>query len=179
MDSTHNQFLRHSENVFRPTSEITTVSFSDLEFLRDQAHLLPDQKARILLHSDPTRSLHEMLITHTRGTYIQPHINEHSAKSFLVLLGEMVVVLFTEDGLIETCHRLTALGAGENFMVRLENPIYHTVIILTETVVFLETVLGPHEHTRYAKFAPRSEEVEPSQKYLAWLEQKTALVKPT
>jgi cupin fold WbuC family metalloprotein len=87
----------------------------------------------------------------------------------------MVVVFFTEDGLIQTCHRLTALGAGEKFMVRLESPVYHTVIILTETVVFLETVLGPHEETLYAKFAPKPDELETAQEYLACLEKHTML----
>ena len=170
-----NRFSQLSEGVFVPDGSFTTISGADISFLNDQVRAIPKRKARILLHSKPSRSLHEMVITHVRGTYIQPHINEFSAKSFLVLSGEMIVFLYREDGAIQAFQRLSALGTKGDFMIRLEKPIFHSLVVLTETVVFLETVLGPHKQTRYADFAPCPEEFKAAQEYLRWMEHKAGI----
>ena len=89
-----NRFSKLSDTVFVADEAVTTISSNDIDFLKHQASVLPVRKSRVLLHGKPEQLLHEMLIVHTRGTYIQPHINQRSAKSFLVISGTMRLVLY-------------------------------------------------------------------------------------
>ena len=175
MTNSYEKYDVRSNAVYVPREAVTIVSNADIAFLQENACSIQQQKARILLHGDPMRTLHEMIITHTRETYIQPHINEHSSKSFLVLVGEMIVVLYREDGSIQDHHRLSSCGTNGNFMIRLEEKMFHTLIVLTDTVVFLETVLGPHQETHYAKFAPSPDDKNAVDEYVVWLEQQVGI----
>ena len=162
-------FSQLSDAVFVADEAVTTISSNDIDFLKHQATVLPVGKSRVLLHGKPEQLLHEMLIVHTRGTYIQPHINQRSAKSFLVVYGTMKLVLYDEDGSIR------ADDAEANVLIRLNRPYFHTLIMLSDTVVFLETTLGPHKETIYADFAPQPNE-KGANEYMAWLEKQTDIV---
>ena len=169
MSSHKYNYSKLSDTVYVAKNRVTTISQGDITFLSNRALELPEKKVRILLHGEPKQLLHEMLIAHTKGSYIQPHINECSVKSFVVLSGTMVLVLYRKDGTIDEIVRLSASEYETDIMIRLNTPFYHTVLVLTETVVFLETILGPHNSTCYAEFAPRPEEQELADNYLAWL----------
>ena len=170
-----NRFSKLSDAVFVADEAVTTISTNDIDFLKHQASVLPVRKSRVLLHGKPEQLLHEMLIVHTRGTYIQPHINQRSAKSFLVISGTMRLVLYDEDGSIRTHYDLSDDDAEANVLIRLNRPYFHTLIMLSDTVVFLETTLGPHKETIYADFAPKPNE-KGATEYMTWLENKTDTV---
>nr|MCS5608858.1 hypothetical protein [Candidatus Poribacteria bacterium] len=55
------------------------------------------------------------------------------------------------------------------FLLRLDDPVFHTVVPVTTTVTFLETVKGPHTQTHYAPFAPAPNDTSESEKYMMWL----------
>jgi cupin fold WbuC family metalloprotein len=169
MNRKSNIFKRHTEIVYSACDPVTVISKSDIEFLREISGKSQEGKARVLLHQDPQAGLHEMLIIHTFGRYIQPHINDQSAKSFLVLLGEMIVVLYDSSGSIQTCHRLSGLKDDSPFYLRLEEPIFHTLVPVTNTVAFIETITGPHVQTNYATFAPSPNDTSEANKYMTWL----------
>ncbi len=176
MQSTNSAMTRKIDNfvvlndvVSAVKGPTATLSRYALDRLREQALRHCQKKARILLHGDPGNSLHEMLITHCDGSYIRPHINEYSAKSFLVLEGEMMVFFFDHRGGISDRYRLTPPQSGGDFMLRIQNPVFHTLVVMSEAVTFLETILGPHEQTRYASFAPDPNN-ETAIEYFAWLE---------
>lgn len=124
-------------------------------------------RCRILLHGEPSDSLHEMVIAVAGRPYIAPHINRRSAKSFLVLRGEMLVILFEPDGQLAG-HRSLAAGDGERaFMLRLGTPRFHTIVPVTTSVVFIETAAGAHEATPYADWAPAADGSADAQAYWA------------
>ena len=54
-------------------------------------------------------------------------------------------------------------------MLRFQDPVFHTLVVMSETVSFLETVLGPHRQTRYAEFAPEPCDRLAVDEYFAWL----------
>ena len=163
------EFAVLSRLVMAAKGPITTVSGTELDRLQKLAATQREKQARILLHGDPAHSLHEMLITHTQGSYIRPHINEFSAKSFLMLVGEMTVFLFDDNGEISARYHLGSQHSGKDFMLRLEEPVFHTLVVMSETASFLETVLGPHRETRYAGFAPEPSDRLAADQYFAWL----------
>jgi len=160
-------FREGSGVVYSAEGSVITISGVDVDFLKGIA--TEEEKARALLHGKPNAVLHEMLIIHSFGQYIQPHINERSSKSFLVFEGEMVVVVYDESGDIRDHFRLCKLGSESPFFARLNESLYHTVVPLTDQVVFLETVMGPHTETRYAIFAPSPDDVSAAMEYMAWL----------
>jgi cupin fold WbuC family metalloprotein len=116
-----------------------------------------------------------MLIVHSFGQYIQPHINLDSAKSFVVLDGEMAVVLFNSEGAISNYVQLRAFDNTSAFLLRLDDPVFHTVVPISATVTFLETVNGPHMGTHYAPFAPVPNDRLESEKYMMWLMKEIAI----
>jgi len=167
MGDTTKKFVPVSETVFSNGRPILTISRPQLEFLKGKLPI----SSRLLLHKDSKEALHEMLIMHSSGTYIRPHINDGTDKSFLIIDGEMIVVVFQNDGSILHKHRLSAVDKETSFMIRLNEPLFHTLYILSKNVLFLETVLGPHYETRYADFAPHPDETISAQEYLEWLEE--------
>ncbi len=162
-------FVPLSDLVLAAKGSVATLSNDVLVKLSEQALAHQMKKARILLHGKSDHALHEMLITHSRGRYIRPHINESSAKSFLVLEGEMMVLLFDDDGKVSDKYLLGQQKSGADFMLRVQDPVFHTIVVVSETVTFLETILGPHQKTRYADFAPDPED-DAASSYFAWLE---------
>ena len=97
-------------------------------------------RGRVLLHPNNQDSIHEMLICLPLGSFDMPHINFKSAKSFTLINGECSVVCFSDDG-TKLFHHHMAKDA--NFFVRLQTPNWHTIIPLSDEVVFIETILGP------------------------------------
>ncbi len=169
MENKSKSFVSLNNSVMAAKGAVTTISRVELNLLRKLATAQREKKARILLHGDSGHSLHEMLITHSNGSYIRPHINESSAKSFLVLEGEMMVFFFDDRGGISDRYLLRPEKSGGDFMLRFQDPVFHTLVVMSETVSFLETVLGPHRQTRYAEFAPEPSDRLAVDEYFAWL----------
>ena len=170
MPTDWDSFRPLSKEVYAPDGQVTKLSKAVLAKLRDQALAAPAKKSRILLHGDPENDLHEMVITHTRDTYIRPHINETSAKSFLVVDGKIVVCYFDQRGNVTDRFLLQEVCGGGDFFLRFERPVFHTIVVLSDTVTFIETIRGPHRETKYAPFAPAPED-EKAGDYFATLEQ--------
>ena len=162
-------FRQHSEVVYSAQDPVVTISKSEVDFLQSVAKKTPSRKARVLLHGSPEKTLHEMLIVHSYGHYIQPHINAYSDKSFIVLEGKMAIVVYKENGEINNHIYLSKYDSSSAFMLRLNEPMFHTVVPISETVTFLETIKGPHIETCYAPFAPSPKNASQAEKYLAWL----------
>ena len=168
-------FQRLSETVYSTQGPVVWISRSEIDFLQGVAAKSSSRKARVLLHGSSDEDLHEMLIVHSIGQYIQPHINLDSAKSFVVLEGEMAVVLFNDVGTISNCVQLGVSNGASAFLLRLDDPVFHTVVPISATVTFLETVKGPHMQTHYAPFAPAPNDTSESEKYMMWLMEELAI----
>jgi cupin fold WbuC family metalloprotein len=169
MVKTPDFFEQRSDVVYSTQESVTSISELEIEFLRSVALSSSSGTARVLLHGNPDEELHEMLIVHSAGHYIRPHINDRSAKSFFVLDGAMVVVLFNDEGTINDHIHLGRFGSGSGFLLRLDDPVFHTVVPISDTVTFLETTKGPHLETHYASFSPSTRNTSEANKYMAFL----------
>lgn len=156
---------KESIEVFYPEDEIVAVDRADLDELKRLAMLNPRQRVRLCAHSSPDDALHEMFIVHARGCYVRPHKHVGKSESMTVLEGEVDVVLFDEDGAIRDVVRMGAPGTGKIFYQRLSDAIYHTLIIRTEFLVFLETTGGPflRENTVFPEWAPQETGTAPAE----------------
>lgn len=119
-----------------------------------RARNAPNRRARVLLHPGQEDSLHEMLIALPRESCDVPHINFKSGKSFHIVRGKLAVMLFADDGSEVLPCRLGASPTDSRRMVRLNRPCWHTIIPMTDYVVFIETIIGPFTGNRYAEWSP-------------------------
>lgn len=153
---------KENAEVLYPEEDIVTVTAADLEEFKRLALLNPRQRVRLCAHRTPNDRLHEMFIVHMRDCYVRPHKHIGKAESMAILEGEVDVVLFHEDGSIRQVIRMGALNSGKAFYQRLSDPIYHTLIIRTEFLIFHESTEGPflRENTVFPEWAPAEQGVD-------------------
>jgi hypothetical protein len=82
----------------------------------------------------------------------------------LILRGACDLVLFDEQGGITDVLRLGDPGGPDPYFVRLEEPVYHTYLLRSEVLFFLEATPGPLDRTltEYATWSPAEEEPDPA-----------------
>jgi len=160
-----------SPDVFYTDRSPVQVTAADLRLLQDKAQSSALGRARLCAHPTPAAGLHEMLICLARATYIRPH-RHFKPESALILRGACDLVLFDEHGGIAEVLPLSDSAAGDTFFVRLAEPVYHTYLLRTDFLVFLETTPGPFDRrlTEYAPWAPH--EQEPNDHYQQELRQR-------
>lgn len=147
-------FAELSAAVEVATSPFVVVDEALIDRTIARARNAPHRRARVLLHPGQEDALHEMLIALPRESCDVPHINFKSGKSFHIVRGEMAVMLFADDGSEVLPCRLGASPADSRRMVRLNQPYWHTIIPLTDDVVFIETIIGPFTGNRFAEWSP-------------------------
>lgn len=108
---------------------------------------------RLCLHATPEAELHEMLIVERPVSYFPPHKHRAKGETVQVLEGEMLAILFEEDGTVRQSLRLRP---EETFLLRLSKDTYHLYLPLTEAVVYYESKLGPFDpaDNLFAPWAP-------------------------
>lgn len=161
-------FVKYNDEVFYAGDRIIKVSKKDIFQLKQFARLATRQRSRLCAHKDTDSSLHEMLIVHEKGIYIRPHMHLGKSESFHVIEGEADIIIFSEDGAILDLIEMSDYGRGKVFYYRLSDPLYHTVIIKSEVVVFHETTNGPfcRENTVFAEWSPPDNEAEATHRFL-------------
>lgn len=149
-------FRKENDEVLYPTDGVF-LDCNDLVELKRLASLNPRQRVRFCAHRSPDDRLHEMFIVHTRDCYVRPHRHLGKAESISILEGEVDLVLFNADG---TVLRVLAMGSpqsGRTFFHRLSEPVFHTLLIRSEYLVFHEITEGPfvRTQTEFPVWAPQ------------------------
>ncbi len=145
-----------NDEVLVAQEAIVRVSGPDIASLKQQALTNPRQRIRICTHPDPNDRLHEMLIVHTRGIYVRPHKHLNKSEAVHIIEGEVDVVFLNEAGAVSDVVRMGDYRSGREFYYRVGSPLYHTLLILSEFLVFHEITNGPfrREETIFAPWAP-------------------------
>ena len=143
------------------TEPVAKVDDKVVQDLKKRAAAGPNGQARLCLHRDLGDPVQEMIIVHCKGAYVRPHKHECETESFHVIEGAMLVVLFGEGGAEVDRFRMGERPAGDCFVCRIEKGLWHTMVPLTDAVVFLETTQGPfrgEDHNTYASWAPQPDD---------------------
>ena len=156
-----------SEEVFYTQDLITCVNQESIDFLKSKARKNLRKRARLCTHLGVNELLHEMLIVHFKGLYVQPHKHIGKSESFHIIEGSLGIVVFDDSGQIIKVIHMGDLASGLVFYYRLSDCFFHSVIPLSDIVVFHETTNGPFrkEDVVLAPWAPREEETEEAQRY--------------
>ncbi len=145
-----------SEEVYYPAEPVVLVTREDIDALAAKASGNRRERARLCAHGSVSDAVHEMLIVHARNAYVRPHKHLHKSESFHIIRGEVDVVLFDEAGKVTRVMVMGAFDSGLPFYYRLAEPVYHTLLIRSDVLVFHETTNGPfkREETVFAPWAP-------------------------
>jgi cupin fold WbuC family metalloprotein len=162
-------FIRQSDEVYVSETDVTTVTGDDIAFLKARAAENPRRRVRLCAHRDTADRLHEMLIVHMRGTYVQPHKHLGKSESFHVIEGRLKVLLFDDDGRHTRTVQLSEPNGGASFFYRLAAPTFHSVVPESEFVVFHEVTNGPFDRreTIAAPWAPSETDAAAGARFLA------------
>lgn len=166
---------KESDEVLYPDEDVVFLQLAQIQDLKYRAVLNPRHRVRLCMHRSPKDTLHEMFIVHMRDCYVRPHKHLGKVESMAVLEGEVDVVLFHDDGSIRRIIQMGTQSSGKVFYHRLADPIYHTLLIRSEFLVFHEITEGPflRECTVFPEWAP----LEPSEATDAFLDRLETQIK--
>lgn len=116
------------------------VDASVVSQLKEAAARYPDKNVRLCLHSGPEAEFHTMIVLDRKGTYYPPHKHARKGECWHMIEGRMAAFAFDESGTVIDAQEL---DSGDTFMYRLDIGMYHTVIPLTDMVVYHESKPGP------------------------------------
>ena len=125
-----------------------------LDELTKKAQNSPRKRMNYNFHEPMNETLHRMLNAIEPESYIQPHKHESpdKAESFVVLRGEVLSVIFDNQGHI-TDHALLSAKNGP-FGIDIPARIWHTLIALKPGSIIYESKDGPWQQANDKNFAP-------------------------
>ncbi len=112
------------------------------EFLVSKAKENFSGKCRICFHKDLKSPLHEMIIIHSKKSYVPPHRHLKNSESLTILQGSADLIIFDRRGNIVKKVLLTDQKNGVNFY-RMNKSTFHSLIIKSKYLIFHEITRGP------------------------------------
>jgi len=162
-----------NKEVLYSVDTIVKVKDADIKRLKDQSGSNERKRIRLCAHRDVIDPVHEMLIIHTRDTYVRPHKHLNKTESYHIIEGTADIVIYDEMGVITDIINMGVYGTGMIFFYRINDPLYHTLRITSDYFVFHETTNGPFDKadTIWAPWAPQDNDhglVDKFMKDLTW-----------
>jgi cupin fold WbuC family metalloprotein len=164
--------------VLYSEAAITTTDRSDIDLFKQLSSRNPRRRVRLCAHDSPDDRLHEMLIVHERSAYVRPHKHPGKTESTHIIEGLVDVVIFDDNGRIERVISMGDYASGRKFYYRMAIPVFHTLIIRSDILVFHETTNGPFDRgdTVFAPWAPEDSEVHSVSLFMADLDDRVRLM---
>ena len=168
------KYSLQNEEVLYAEEDISIVSFSDIKNLIQMAKRTMRKRIRLCAHPSSLNHVHDMLIIHFHDTYVRPHKHLRKDETFHIIEGRLKIVIFHDDGSIFKIIDLNEYSSKGNFFYRMSKSYYHTVIPLSQVVVFHETTKGPfvEEDTIFPTWAPDGENKNDVKNFLKEIKQK-------
>ena len=140
-------FRRVNDEVYYARSPFCPVYPETIDELKAVARQNARGRVRICFHASPDAALHDMLIVLTGAAVYPAHKHLNKEEAFHLIEGRLRVMLHADDGTIEETVDLAGAplqgGANTAFYCRIPMNKFHTVIPMSETVVFREVTDGP------------------------------------
>jgi len=167
-----------NDEVLVAVDPIAKIGRAEIQLLKERALRNPRQRIRICAHKSTDDPLHEMLIVHTKDTYVRPHKHIHKSESFHVVEGVVDVIVLDEIGKVVEVIEMGDYVSGRRFYYRIDAPAYHTLIIRSDVLVFHETTNGPfrREDAVFASWSPADGDLEGRRAFQAQLLEQLRLV---
>lgn len=163
---------RESTEVVRAKGKLVTVDSAAVESLVDEAARNSRRRIRLCAHPGTDDPVHEMFIVHARDCYVRPHKHLAKSESFHIVEGTVDVVVFDDEGEVTNVVEMSTYSTGLPFFYRIAAPLFHTLLIRSEVLVFHETTKGPFLQTQtiFAPWAPDGSDPDMVATYIAGLQ---------
>ena len=171
-------YQQQNSEVLYSKDALTTADQSDIEHFKQLSSHNLRKRIRLCAHLNQADSLHEMLIVHEKSAYVRPHMHPGKSESTHIIEGLVDVVLFDDDGRIERVISMGDYASGKTFYYRMATPIFHTLIIRSEVLVFHETTNGPFDRgaTLFAAWSPEDADVNSVVAFMSDLDKRVSLI---
>ena len=162
-----NYHLVNSE-VVRTVGDVIELDASNVECLKHLSEKSIRRRIRFCSHMADDDILHEMFIVHEKNTYVRPHKHMEKIESVHIIEGLVDVVIYDDYGKIQNVINMGDYSSGKTFYYRMFAPVFHSLIIRSDKLVFHEITNGPfrREDTIFAPWSPDGANIEESIEYL-------------
>jgi len=128
------------------------ITQADLERVKVNAANAPRKRANLNLHDSLDANVQRLFIATEPDTYIRPHRHSESHKweMFLVLEGEIDLLIFNDDG--ELTLR-TKMSPFDTRVVEIPSNTWHTYVVQKTGTLAIEVKEGGYEPTPEKDFA--------------------------
>jgi cupin fold WbuC family metalloprotein len=134
---------KKSDEVYHSVDKSFDLTQLDIKNLVDLADQSERKRIRFCTHLSAEELVHQMFIVHPKGAYVRPHKHTANSESILVLEGEVDYVIFDENGDIDSIVRMGDYRSNKPFYQTIEPNLYHTLLIRSNWLIFLEVIEGP------------------------------------
>jgi cupin fold WbuC family metalloprotein len=175
---TLDKYSQQNAEVLYSKDDITTADQSDIEHFKQLSSHNLRKRIRLCTHLSQDDLLHEMLIVHEKSCYVRPHKHPGKSESTHIIEGLVDVVLFDDEGRIESVISMGDYTSGKTFYYRMATPIFHSLIIRSAVLVFHETTNGPFDRnaTLFAPWAPEDADVNSVVTFMSDLDRRVGLI---
>lgn len=157
-----------SKGVYVVTGEVAELSGRELSLLKKTATSSPRGRSRICAHKSLKDKIQEMIIAVPKGCYISPHKHMGKSESMSVIEGSADVIIFDTKGKAKNIFRISAPGGKGIFYYRIDDPVYHTILVRSKYFIFHESTAGPflRSDLKVAPWAPEEKDSVEGIRYL-------------
>lgn len=169
-----------NDEVFYLEDRAILVGRQETEFLKEKVGANERSRIRFCAHQGPEDPVHEMFVTLTRISYVRPHKHLHKSESFHLIEGSMDLIIFDEEGNVVKVIHLADRSSGGHFYFRFTEPLYHTLRVTSDLVVFHETTSGPFQKsdTVFAPWSPEEKDKRAVKRFMDSLVRKKEELSP-
>lgn len=144
--------------------EIQLISDSLIHATLNQAKSSQRMRMNYNFHSTMEENPHRFLNVMLKGTYIQPHrhFEDPKSESFIIMQGRAAFLVFDDEGKCTLCSILDSSGKGDAYGIDIAPGVWHTLHVLSESVVCFEVKPGPYTQAsdkEFASWAPKEAEL--------------------
>ena len=93
---------------------------------------------RICLHKGRNDKHHDMIILQQKKNFYKPHKHLRKGKTYHMVRGKMVTIIFTNNGKISTC---CLIKKGDIYRTPINK--FHTFVPISKFVIYHESKVGP------------------------------------
>ncbi len=145
-----------SDAVFFARDSIVEIGNQEVRFLKERIGYNSRQNVRLCTHRNMADLLHEMVILHSKTTYVRPHKYLEKSVSYHIIEGIVDSVLFDDQGGFQNVIPMGEYRTGRRFYCRLNKGYYYAPIVRSDFFLFHEVTNGPFKpsDTLYPPWAP-------------------------
>ena len=159
---------KQSDEVYHAGDEKISLSNCDTQKLIDLARSNTRQRVRLCVHQSASELVQQMLIVHPGDAYVRPHMHKKKIESMLVLEGDVDYVTFDGFGAVVDVVQMSDYRSGKPFYKSIGPDTFHTIVIRSKWLVFLEVTKGPFVEgdTVFSDWSPIDAEVSDGHNYI-------------